>query len=551
MLCRFDAIATAIQKRYVVWIEDLERFSGGQVGAESAGEAEKLAPIRALLVALDRLESVTVVTATTSLYSRFDVEKIARFVEELRPLKSRTLRPVMAGIRTYCLSFEYIRPVEREQARLDNLQVDSSSQVGIVRTGYLGPGIHSLDEAVLVMCSTPRVIKGALRETVETWERMRGEIDFDDLLIMSIMKASVPSAFALVREHSDALRASDSNLLSSSGEGWREKWSEKWKGSLRGLGLPPRVEGAVQCVVSAVFSPGRLQGVYSSVHADYWYRYLTEPTIPPEESDQDLLRVLCDGEVNDVLHLLDTPYGASGAVWFSGSMSSDRHLLLLGALVEWSLDRRSDKRNCYRTVSKMWREAQGGERLDAGLLQATVVDALSRCVDEWLGLVPVIEQCFIRGEFFSGGDGLSGGDVRGIVRDRICRNTAQLPAFLGEALRGAPEWTLSQIVLGDRSDIEGSLEAFSTWSRFRSTLLNQVDSDPESLIPQIAGLVVASVHHFDATRSKYVYSTRLARRLFAQPGVVFSVFVRYSRELWPGNEAVHAVFNALEDGVRV
>ena len=43
---RIDAVATAIDHRFVVWVEDLERFAGsGNVGAETLEDAERLNPI--------------------------------------------------------------------------------------------------------------------------------------------------------------------------------------------------------------------------------------------------------------------------------------------------------------------------------------------------------------------------------------------------------------------------------------------------------------------------------------------------------------------------
>jgi hypothetical protein len=52
-----------------------ERFAGQGAGeSETPADAERLNPIRALLYGLDRLQSVTVITATTSLHVRLDLE---------------------------------------------------------------------------------------------------------------------------------------------------------------------------------------------------------------------------------------------------------------------------------------------------------------------------------------------------------------------------------------------------------------------------------------------------------------------------------------------
>lgn len=95
-----DDVATAIGIRYAVWIEDLERFA---VGETSEASAEKLNPIRALLYGLDKLCSITVVTATTTLRMRFDIEKIARYVEMLPTLAEPDVGPILALLRTGCI----------------------------------------------------------------------------------------------------------------------------------------------------------------------------------------------------------------------------------------------------------------------------------------------------------------------------------------------------------------------------------------------------------------------------------------------------------------
>jgi hypothetical protein len=72
-----DVVATTIGIRYVVWIEDLERFAAGETPEANEEKLEKLNPIRALLYGLDQLSSITVVTATIKLRMRFDIEKSA------------------------------------------------------------------------------------------------------------------------------------------------------------------------------------------------------------------------------------------------------------------------------------------------------------------------------------------------------------------------------------------------------------------------------------------------------------------------------------------
>ena len=92
-LAVLDDMATAIGIRMVVWIEDLERFAGGPTGVDE----ERLNPIRSLLYGLDKLRSITVITATTSLHQRFDIEKIARFVESIPDIPEQETAKILAA----------------------------------------------------------------------------------------------------------------------------------------------------------------------------------------------------------------------------------------------------------------------------------------------------------------------------------------------------------------------------------------------------------------------------------------------------------------------
>ena len=48
---------------------------------------------------------------------------------------------------------------------------------------------------------TPRALKGALRTTLEVWEAMPGEIDFDSVLVASALRMAHPDLFALLSDN--------------------------------------------------------------------------------------------------------------------------------------------------------------------------------------------------------------------------------------------------------------------------------------------------------------------------------------------------------------
>lgn len=94
-LKRIDQIGVALGIKIILWVEDLERFSGM---SESTQQPEylRLGPLRALLGELSQLQSVQVVLASSAVDSRFDLEKLAQHVLTIptpdRALVARTVR---------------------------------------------------------------------------------------------------------------------------------------------------------------------------------------------------------------------------------------------------------------------------------------------------------------------------------------------------------------------------------------------------------------------------------------------------------------------------
>lgn len=117
ILDNLAAIATTAGVKLVLWIEDMERFTGAdRLPPEEAAirKAERLGPILSLLFLLERCESISVIVADTSLRSRLDVGKIARFIESPPRLTAKRVWRQIAILRTACLAEELIDPASPE-----------------------------------------------------------------------------------------------------------------------------------------------------------------------------------------------------------------------------------------------------------------------------------------------------------------------------------------------------------------------------------------------------------------------------------------------------
>jgi hypothetical protein len=318
-----DRVAKAIGLQYVVWIDDLERFAGG------ASDEERLSPISALLYGLDQGDSVTVIAATTNLHVRFDIEKIARFVEHMPEIPEGRLRKILGLFRngpSAEAGIDPAWPVERQ--KLGELNDDLDMK--FIRD-MVGTDVRDIADALTTLCATPRVLKKALRACLDTWRSLAGEIDLDHLLALSILREAQPDAFALVDGHLHFLRGSPA-------KDEMPKAEASWKAALAALNLDARTRDAVRHVIEFVFSGDeanhRPQGVWHRSHADYWDRFLTVPNLMENERDQVILRTMRESDDARLVDLIEDAGSSTAVEDFGHQLETSRLERLLVPLVE-------------------------------------------------------------------------------------------------------------------------------------------------------------------------------------------------------------------------
>lgn len=315
-------IATAAGIKLVLWIEDLERFTGAdRLAPEDAAirEAERLGPILSLLMLFDRCDSVSVIVGDTSLRSRLDVGKIARFVESPPRLGAREVWRQIESLRSACLSEDMIDPASEEcRAILTPPEGDLQCSIWLWSIRDTEPRIQ---EAVALLLDTPRSFKWALRITWETWERLAGEVDIDSVLVASALRVSRPELFAFIDEHVDLMRGGFRDPVANpTGQRSVHPVFERLK-ALLDKENSERMRNAVAATIGFLFPAAfrqyesdsdyvqRPQGLGVARHVDYWQRYLTLPVVSEPSSDQGALKAISAwkaGQNSDLLkRLLD------------------------------------------------------------------------------------------------------------------------------------------------------------------------------------------------------------------------------------------------------
>jgi len=396
ILERIDRLATMLNLRLVVWVDDLERFAGD--GFTSAGisakEADRLSPIRALLHALGEQQSITVVVATTSLEAGFDWDKIARYIYEIPRLDPAATGKILKLFRERCLK-GFIRPAEGkrlDRASLDKAWIDPTPpelqkefeawELGgtyrehveyMERTG----GILSTTQAMALICQTPRALKQALRRADAFWQvgRMLGEFQFEQMLALCLLRDGCPNGFAIFRDHWSRLRSGGrqrdtrlylarstfNNLIKKEGasvdgdrlrtsdlrfDAWMESLGSntdapaiRFVASLWRSDLEKSTQVAVQQIAEFVLSgEGKVGpqgfGVSGGRGEAYWKMFLEEVSLPYEDTGQAFIRRVLGATTEELAELASEEQSGKALLEYEHALEPNMQGLLLAMVLQ-------------------------------------------------------------------------------------------------------------------------------------------------------------------------------------------------------------------------
>jgi hypothetical protein len=549
-----DDVATAIGRRYIVWIDDLERFAG----TESEEADERLSSIRALLFGLTELTSVTVITATTDLRMRLDLEKIARFVEELPDLPEAPVSEVLRMFREGCFTMQtFIDPAPAD-ARKPFDELGRTDEDLFSRSSLLGPGAHDVRDALLTLSSTPRALKQALRATLDIWRVLAGEIDLDDVLVLSVLRESHPDVFARMQDpdHLHFLRGGR-----RLGDDDRKEAKESWNAALETAVASGRERQAVREVIKFCFpeeAHERPQGVRNRRHADYWKRFLTVPGLADNERDQPVLRTLLGNDDDALLALLEDERRSDVVEDFQNVLGVDRlKNLFVPLFTRLSMkDPASWNEEPPGLVPfwRMWLTAYQRQEVSGEETFERLKAAYDISIPINLALASQIEHYFA-----AASDGVTDSlrhnvgshraEAQSYFREKVASAYATQPVALAAGLRGAmPQtllwcvWNLERVRANRMSGTP-----FTDWPVLAPVIIDAARIEPLTMLPQLAVLVVREILTHERPRGyQYHFDATSAANLFGDTETVLRLFRGQDEAFW---KDVPQVITAIRSAV--
>jgi KAP family P-loop domain len=320
--------------RVVIFVEDVDRTPGA--GFEPT-------QLERLLWILKGLPCITFVVALSGGSRRTQVLDVSRLCEHIATISALSVERVRAALqrlRDHCeRDFKYLQP--KTEARVsDSLELTSdNAMLAYIRagTGERGPV-----EAIAALLPTPRRLKHLIRRVERAWQNLHGEVNLNDLLVMTSLREGAPDVFDFVRQNIDTARREGDTGLDKAPKALNELWKKKVAEDEQ-FALAAPLVNRLEIRQLSESASSAVQRVQSSEPNDYFLRIVNEEIPVRELRDQEMLRDIANWTEGLSTTMLDKLSAATDhderyvSLWeyFSADVSSDR----FNGLV-WELFRR-------------------------------------------------------------------------------------------------------------------------------------------------------------------------------------------------------------------
>lgn len=520
---RIATVAQTIRRHVVVWIEDIERFTPQVSPTQSIPDSDRLGPIRSLLYLLDRCDALSVVVAAESIDCGIDLEKIARYVEHTPRLDPQDNWRIISFFRHQLRSPEHWPIIDPASASARQI-LDSPDDETLMGFALMDLGSRNPRRCLANSVPSPRLLKHALRFALDRWKQLAGEVDVDDVLVMSVIRSVSPVLFSFIDRNIDSLQH-DHRPIGMDKEADEQRAALK-DGLRRAAASVQDVamQAALLQLVETVFptlkasSHKKPQGFASDGPRDYWSRFSSCVRPSSRESDQEVLRSIQAWRKYSSKGLVEQvcdPQRGDPIVAFATLCEPHELIRLLREVTEAESARQraawpSSSPSGLISVRAMMNKV----KVDTEILTCTIVDLVLSFGPSNLSLGYAFESWFA--ERAGGPPAILDQAQSARVRVALVEVLVQFSdeQLLIEALRGAEpyllywcSWGLDRI----RKRQLGGLP-FDGWEEVADVLLRAGRRDARIVVPQVLAFVV----HEDVVGGEEPGSTQRVARFDAE-----------------------------------
>jgi vacuolar-type H+-ATPase catalytic subunit A/Vma1 len=275
-LTRLSPMLEAIGARLLLIVEDAER----------AGPQFETRHLDRLLWTLREVPRVSFVLSFDPSHGQLDYTKLCDVIELVPPVNPEHVqRLLMVAYGNWSNAYATDRlPGGQRASRLD-LAGPEGDLAEYVRRSYQNSPAYAITDLV----KSPRRLKHLVRRVNRVWTNLHGEVDLDDVIVLSALREGAPEVFDFLVQNIDLARQESSEMRPRV-----EKVKKDWETLRGGLDYPERIQSLVdtlglwQLSSRPGFSSSR-QGVHLGAPTDYLRRILAEQIGPGELRDQEVL----------------------------------------------------------------------------------------------------------------------------------------------------------------------------------------------------------------------------------------------------------------------
>jgi hypothetical protein len=275
-LKRLSPILEAIGARLLLIVEDAER----------AGPQFETRHLDRLLWTLREVPRVSFVLSFDSSHAQFDYTKLCDVIELVPPVNPEQVqRLLMVAYSNWSNAYATDRlPGGQRASRLDLAGPEGDLIEYVRRSSQSSPAY-----AISDLLKSPRPLKHLVRRVNRIWTNLHGEVDLDDVIVLSALREGALKAFDFVVQNIDLARQETSEMTPRV-----EKVKKDWETLRARLDYPERIQSLVDTLglrqlSSRPGSQSSRQGVHLGGPTDYLRRILAEQMSPGELRDQEVL----------------------------------------------------------------------------------------------------------------------------------------------------------------------------------------------------------------------------------------------------------------------
>lgn len=281
---RLSDLLGDLKLRLVFVIEDLDR---------NKSRSFDIQEVLAFLQQLREFHNLNfVLTGGGDSAARIDFSKLCDHIESVQSFSISQASKLLCVFREICLNQETYPHYSL---------VESSSNLLVLRNFSLaGEEENSVPKAIADLLSTPRSMRHVLASTLHAWGKLYGEVDFDHLLVVNILRFAAPEAYTFVLMNWKRLTQGANRLeqqsehLARIRSNLRKDWNEccqdvQWDMRSAQLLVELIMPEAGPLLHEGQQSSRRIQGVHEE---RYWQRAISLDITGSEIRDQEIIREL-------------------------------------------------------------------------------------------------------------------------------------------------------------------------------------------------------------------------------------------------------------------